>query len=85
MNLNALRTPYDNIRPKSFFAARKLKLNEEKLTADSGKSYNPLWAKNKMGSAKKVENQNADINELKLILPWVLFLTMAIANLLILL
>ena len=82
-NLNALRAPYDNIRPKSFFAERKNMINGAILASESGKTFNPSWNRNKKASNKPVNNQNADLSELKVILPWALFLTMAITNILI--
>lgn len=83
INLNALRTPYDNIRPKSFFAERKNMINGDILASESGKTFNPSWNMNKKASNKPIKAQNADLSELKVILPWALFLTMAIANILI--
>ena len=83
LNLNALHSPYSNTRPKAFFAARKFKMAEELMTKKSGKVYNPLWSRNINVKTALSEDYNAGINEFKMLVPWVLFLSMALINILI--
>jgi len=81
--LNALQSPYDNLRPKGFFSARKYKMVEEILTSKSGKTFNPSYERKSNLKSSLSMDYDASLNELKVLLPWVLFLTMAIINLLI--
>lgn len=83
INLNAIQSPYDNLRPKSFFSARKGKMVEDIMHNKSGKVYNPRWMGKKKIKVSNTMSYDANMNELKIMLPWILFLSMAIINLLI--
>lgn len=81
INLNAISKPYDNIRPKGFFTARKNQLIEEIVSHQSGKTYNSAFKTKKAITSRLPKGYDASWEELKFILPWVLFLGMAMINL----
>jgi hypothetical protein len=81
INLNAIPKPYDNIRPKGFFTARKNQMIEKAISYQSGKKYNPAFRVKQVITGRLPQGYDASWEELKVILPWVLFLGMAMINL----
>ncbi|NNF32625.1 MAG: hypothetical protein HKN68_00840 [Saprospiraceae bacterium] len=81
INLNAIPKPYDNIRPKGFFTARKNQMIDKIATHQSGKTYNSAFKAKKVITARLPKGYDASWEELKVILPWALFLGLAMINL----
>ena len=82
LNLNAIPNPYDNIRPKGFFSARKNQMIEKILISNRGMSVNRSYKVNKTITRNLPKGYDASWEEMKFLLPWMLFLGMTLINLL---
>jgi hypothetical protein len=83
LNLNALENPYSSTRPKLFFSKRKDALTFQMRHSAGGKILNASWKPKDIITKRLSMNYNANIHELKVILPWALILTLALITLLI--
>ena len=82
LNLNVIEGPYDKTKPRGFFLARKHKMIKELMSKKSGKNYNPYWNKERIITNRFSVDNNPNISELLKMLPWVLFITLLLINIL---
>lgn len=79
-SFNALYSPYENLRPKSFFGVRKAQISDTIIKSNGGKQYNPKWKLGKRLKSRITENYDVNLKELGIIIPWTIAITMIIIN-----
>ncbi len=82
ININATPNPFDHTRPKRFFDARKNQITVHTLTHNTGKSFNKAFGLKQAMRNGLPKGYNPSWEELKVLIPWVLFFGTVMINLL---
>ena len=83
-NLNAIPSPYDNVRPKGFFTAKRNLILEKIQSYNKDVTFNKDFGVKKMLTYRLPKEHDAALEEMKVLLPWILFAGMLFINLLLL-